>query len=59
MYVIAVRETTSSYLFLNQDTAMEIDSSDEDEKPSASNGFAFKGAELPRRMGLRGNLRRR
>lgn len=43
------------------DTAMEIDSSDEDEKPSAGNGFAQKNsfAELPRRMGLRGNFRRR
>jgi hypothetical protein len=40
---------------------MEIDSSDEDEKPSAGNGFAQKSsfAELPRRMGLRGNFRRR
>ncbi|KAG0566225.1 hypothetical protein KC19_7G047300 [Ceratodon purpureus] len=43
------------------DTAMEIDSSDEDEKPLACNGFVQKSptADLPRRMGLRGNLRRR
>lgn len=40
---------------------MEIDSSDEDELPTAGNGFSRQDpcAELPRRMGLRGNLRRR
>lgn len=51
----------SSNLCSNQDTAMEIDSSDEDEKAQAGSRSALKGSsnEIPRRMGLRSTNRRR
>lgn len=56
-----VRSCTESALCL-QDTAMEIDSSDdEDEKTPEGTGSTFKpsGPEPPRRIGLRSTFQRR
>ena len=51
----------SSNIYSNQNTAMEIDSSDEDEKVQAGIGSVLKlsSIEVPRRMGLRSTYRRR
>jgi len=51
----------SPNLFLNQDTAMEIDSSDDDEKAQVVSGSALKSSsnDMPRRVGLRSTYKRR
>lgn len=51
----------SSNIYSNQNTAMEIDSSDEDEKVQAGIGSVLKlsSIEVPRRIRLRSTYRRR
>jgi hypothetical protein len=60
-FVADILGKQSSNIYSNQNTAMEIDSSDEDEKGQAGIGSVLKlsSIEVPRRMGLRSTYRRR